>query len=97
MDGWLIRVILMALGFGIAWLWVFANDIVVTNKQFKDACERATERERMKMLTYNSNINEILAKIDKMEVKVEPAETAQPVSEPSPADLVLNTVKEDKW
>jgi hypothetical protein len=35
--------------------------------------------------------------INKMEIKEEPAEIAQPVSEPTPADLVIQTVKENKW
>lgn len=36
-------------------------------------------------------------KVKSLEAKVEPAETAQPVSEPTAADLVLDTVKENKW
>ena len=36
-------------------------------------------------------------KVKSLEIKAEPAEIAQPVSEPTAADLVLDTVKEDKW
>ena len=47
----------------------------------------------MRLLTDNSEINKTIAQINKLE----PTEAAQPVRGPSPADLVLDTVKEDKW
>lgn len=38
-----------------------------------------------------------MSKVKSLEMNVELAETAQPVSEPTAADLVLDTVKENKW
>lgn len=55
------------------------------------------ERERIKNLIDDSEIYETIAKVDKLKMKVEPIETAQPVNKPSPADLVIETAKENKW
>ena len=101
MASWLIFIVFCLLSGTFTTLLFWMGDIAFTNKQFKDACERVTERdlEKMKMLIDNTKIEEVRRKIEALEVKMvgSSAETAQPVSEPSPADLVLNTVKEDKW
>ena len=45
----------------------------------------------------NTEVNQAMSKVKSLEMNVELAETAQPVSEPTAADLVLDTVKENKW
>lgn len=52
------------------------------------------ERERIRNLINNNEIYETIAKADKTEIKVEPAETAQPVSEPTAADILIKEAKE---
>jgi predicted negative regulator of RcsB-dependent stress response len=97
MGGLLIFIGFCAVTMILAMLIMWAGDIVFQNRQFNEACERAMERERIKNLIDNSKIYETMAKIDKMEMKTKSVETAQPVSEPTAADLIIETVKENKW
>ena len=89
MAGWIIVFVVFGLGF----LWLWMNDIAITNKQFRESCEQVLERERMRLLMDNTEVNEAIHQVKSLRV----AEIAQPVSEPSAADLILDSVKEDKW
>ena len=96
MAGLLIFIICCVISTVLATLFMWAGDIAFTNKQFNEACEWALERERIKNLIDNSEIYETIAKIDKMEIKVEPAEITQPVSEPTAADNLIKEAQEWK-
>lgn len=96
MAGWLIFVISCVGSLVVTMLIMWLGNITFTNTQFDRICELVMERERIKNLKpLDSNeIYETIAKVDKMEIKVEPAETAQPVREPTAADILIKEAKE---
>lgn len=94
MAGWLIFVISCVGSLVVTMLIMWLGNITFTNTQFDRTCELVMERERIKNLIDNNEIYETIAKVDKMEIKVEPAEIAQPVREPTAADILIKEAKE---
>lgn len=84
-------------------IWFFVNNIFITNKQWRESCERAVQREKeklenLKRLYDNREVNQTLKEINSLEIKdTEPSvETAQPDAEPTAADNLIKEAKEWK-
>lgn len=90
MEGWL-NIIVSALLFNLGfWLYMTIKQIVTINQEVKQDYEQTFHN----LFLFRGN-DEAKQQINSLEVK--DAEIVQPVSEPTPADLVIQTVKENKW
>ena len=93
MASWLMRLAFFVTG----WLFYLWYKETQTQKETSDTDYLQNKLQEWDWLYDNTEVNQAMSKVKSLEVKVEPAEIAQPVSEPTAADLVLDTVKENKW
>lgn len=88
----------MCLAFFVTgWLFYLWYKDTQTQKETSDADYLQNKLQEWDWLYDNTEVNQAMSKVKSLEMNVELAETAQPVSEPTAADLVLDTVKENKW
>ena len=93
MAGWLIYLVFFTIG----WLFYFWYKDTRKQKETYNVEYLQKKLQEWDWLYDNTEINQAMDKVKSWEINTEPVETVQPVNEPSPADLVLDTVKEDKW
>ena len=93
MASWLIYLVF----FTISWLIYFWYKERIQKETYNHAEYLRNKLQEWDWLYNNAEIDQAMDKVKPLEINTKPAEIAQPVREPSPADLVLDTAKEDKW
>lgn len=83
--------------FIVGWLFYFWYKDTRIQKETYNVEYLQKKLQEWNWLYDNTEVDQAMDKVKSLEVKAEFVETVQPVSEPSPADLVLDTVKENKW
>ena len=80
--------------FTIGWLFYFWYKDTRIQKETHNVEYLQNKLQEWDWLYDNTEINQAMDKVKSLQVRVEPAEIAQPVSEPSAADILIKEARE---